>query len=142
MSSLRVVVSFPGQPAPPLEEQTQVLNELMRAMKDSMGLNERLTRLPEMQLPGAQRPAGQTQTQTMEEVPLRVFLLEFPDGASCDTMLRAIGSWYMRHPRLTVSMKADGPRGGINLKLTSFTMVSFAAAAAKINPLMVPAEDS
>lgn len=134
MSNLRVVVSFP-EPQPSLERQTEVLNELGQTMKSEMGLNERLSRLPEMQLPGTQSrtPAGE-----QEEVALRVFLLEFPDESGCAAVLRAVGGWYMRHPKLTVSFKADGPQGGTNLKLTEFSTVAFAEVVSKINELMVP----
>lgn len=134
MSNLRVVVTFP-EPQPSLERQTEVLNELGQAMKNEMGLNERLSRLPEMQLPGTQsrNPAG-----PQDEVALRVFLLEFPDESGCAAVLRAVGGWYMRHPKLTVSFKADGPRGGTNLKLTEFSTVAFAEVVHKINELMVP----
>lgn len=136
MSNLRVVVSFP-EPQPSLEHQTEVLTELGRAMKSEMGLNERLSRVPEMQLPGTQ---SQTPSANQEEVALRVFLLEFPDGSDCAAVLRAVGGWYMRHPKLTVSFKADGPQGGTNLKLTEFSTIAFAEVVTKINELMVPEE--
>lgn len=134
MSNLRVVVSFP-EPQPSLEHQTEVLTELGQAMKSEMGLNERLSRVPEMQLPGTQ---SQTPSTSQEEVALRVFLLEFPDGSGCAAVLRAVGGWYMRHPKLTVSFKADGPQGGTNLKLTEFSTIAFAEVVSKINALMVP----
>lgn len=130
MSNLRVVVTFPDG-AYDVEAQTKVLGELQQALKDQMGLNQRLTRLPELTLPGQKR-----QDQPTEEVALRVFLLEFPDAADCSTMLRAIGGWYMRHPDVQVSLKADGPKGGINLRLTSFSTIAFAKAVASINDLM------
>lgn len=135
MSNLRVVVTFP-EPQPSLEHQTEVLNELGRAMKDAMGLNERLSRLPEMQLPGTQ--SRQTAPGDENEVALRVFLLEFPDESGCAVVLRAVGGWYMRHPKVTVSFKADGPQGGINLRLTEFSTVAYAQVASKINELMIP----
>lgn len=134
MSNLRVVVTFPD-PQPSLEHQTEVLTELGQAMKSEMGLNERLSRVPEMQLPGTQ---SQTPSTAQEEVALRVFLLEFPDGSDCAAVLRAVGGWYMRHPKLTVSFKADGPQGGTNLKLREFSTIAFAEVVAKINELMVP----
>lgn len=134
MSNLRVVVTFP-EPQPSLEHQTEVLTELGQAMKSEMGLNERLSRVPEMQLPGTQ---SQTPSTNQEEVALRVFLLEFPDGNDCAAVLRAVGGWYMRHPKLTVSFKADGPQGGTNLKLTEFSTIAFAEVVSKINELMVP----
>lgn len=132
MSSLRVVVTFPGD-AYDVDAQTAVLGELQKALKDQMGLNQRLSRLPELTLPGA---AAASTKDPSDEVALRVFLLEFPDASDCATMLRALGGWYMRHPDLQVSLKADGPAGGTNLRLTSFSTVAYARAAAAITDLM------
>lgn len=133
MSSLRVVVSFPVD-AYDVEEQTAVLGELQQALKAQMGLNQRLSRLPELTLPGAAQTSQPADPH--KEVALRVFLLEFPDAADCAAMLRAIGGWYMRHPDVQVSLKADGPAGGTNMRLTSFSTVAYARAVSSINDLM------
>lgn len=127
MGTVRVAVSFPDD-APSLEEQQRILNELMQAMKDAMGLNERLTRLPEMTLPGQQAP----DPSELDEVAYRVFQLEFPDDTGCGQVLRAVGGWYMRHPWVTVSFKADGPGGGVNLRLSGFSTVAWANAVARL----------
>lgn len=134
MGTVRVAVSFPDEAAPPLEEQQQVLNELMQAMKDAMGLNERLTRLPELTLPGQQAP----DPAQLDEVAYRVFQLEFPDDAGCAQVLRAVGGWYMRHPWVMVSFKADGPGGGVNLRLASFSTVAWANAVARLREYTEP----
>lgn len=146
MSDLRIVVTFPDDYD--VEEQTEVLGELQQALKDQMGLNQRLTRLPQLSLPGGPQAVAPRLTPTPQateetkEVALRVFLLEFPDAAACASAMRALGGWYMRHPALSVSLKADGPAGGVNLRLTEFSTVAFASAVAKINGLMEePAED-
>ncbi len=130
MSSLRVVVTFPDG-VYDVEEQTRVLGNLQQALKDQMGLNQRLSRLPELTLPGQRR-----QDEPTEEVALRVFLLEFPDATDCAAMLRAVGGWYMRYPDVQVSLKADGPQGGTNLRLTSFSTIAYAKAVASITDLM------
>ena len=122
-SELEVTVSFTGETS--AEEQADVLNELMLALKDGMGLNERLTRTP-----GMGQHVG----------PLRVFVLEFQDPDRCSSALRSVGGWYMRHPGLTVSFKAEGPRGGIRLQLKGFSTVAFARAGAKISDLMTDEE--
>jgi hypothetical protein len=127
MGTVRVAVSFP-EDSPSLEEQQRVLNELMQAMKDAMGLNERLTRLPELTLPGQQAP----DPSEMDEVAYRVFQLEFSDDAGCGQVLRAVGGWYMRHPWVTLSFKADGPGGGVNLRLSGFSTVAWANAVARL----------
>jgi len=132
VSQLRVTVSFPaGQP---VEEQIAVLDELGQAMRARMGPDQRLTRLPELRLPGGGTGPRRV---TGEAVALRVFLLEFPDADGCANALRAIGGWYMRHPDLVVSLKADGPGGGVSLKLQAFSTVAFARAAATIGGLMI-----
>lgn len=138
MSDLRVVVNFPD--GYDVEEQSTILNELQQALKDQMGLQQRLTRLPELSLPGTQKPVSEPRLtptpQVTEEVALRVFLLEFPDVQACASALRAVGGWYMRHPGLSLSLKADGPAGGVNLRLKSFSTVAFAQAASQITELM------
>lgn len=134
MSSLRVAVSFPDESQADLERQTEVLNDLMETMKQAMGLNERLTRLPEMTLPGQQTP----DPADADAVAYRVFQLEFPDEGGCARVLSAVGGWYMRYPWVTVSFKADGPGGGVNLKLTSFSTVAFARVAARIREYTDP----
>lgn len=139
MSELRIVVTFPD--GYDLEEQTEVLGELQQALKDQMGLNQRLSRLPQLSLPGGPQAVAPRLTPTPqkkkdEEVAMRVFLLEFPDAASSASALRAVGGWYMRHPAMSVSLKADGPAGGVNLRLTEFSTVAFASVVAKINALM------
>lgn len=139
MSSLRVVVTFPGD-AYDVEAQTAVLGELQQALKAQMGLNQRLSRLPELTLPGAAQ--GANQGKPTDEVALRVFLLEFPDAADAAAMLRALGGWYMRHPDVQVSLKADGPAGGTNLRLTSFSTVAYARAVASITDLMYEPDDA
>lgn len=145
MSDLRIVVTFPDDYD--VEEQTEILGELQQALKEQMGLNQRLTRLPQLSLPtGPQKKAEPrltpTPQKTEEEVALRVFLLEFPDAAACASALRALGGWYMRYPGLSVSLKADGPAGGVNLRLTEFSTVAFASVVSKINALMEePADD-
>jgi hypothetical protein len=137
MGTLRVAVSFPEESAS-LEEQERVLNELMQDMKGAMGLNERLTRLPELTLPGQQAP----DPSELDEVAYRVFQLEFPDETGCEQVLRAVGGWYMRNPWVMVSFKADGPGGGINLRLSSFSTVAFAQAVARLKEHTEPqAED-
>lgn len=138
MGTLRVAVSFPQEQAYSLEEQQKVLDDLMQAMKDAMGLNERLTRLPELTLPGQQAP----DPSKMEDVAYRVFQLEFPDETGCVQVLRAVGSWYMRNPMVMVSFKADGPGGGVNLRLTSFSTVAFAHAFARIREHTEPQPES
>lgn len=143
MSDLRVVVTFPD--AYDVEEQTEVLAALQQALKDQMGLNQRLTRLPQLSLPGGPQNVAPRLTPTpqqSEEVALRVFLLEFPDAAACASALRAVGGWYMRHPDLSVSLKADGPAGGVNLRLTSFSTVAFASVVSKITALMDEPENA
>jgi len=137
VSDLRVVVNFPDG-AYDVEEQTTTLNELQQALKNQMGLQQRLTRLPELSLPGAAKAVGPRLTPTAppEEVTLRVFLLEFPDKAACASALRAVGGWYMRHPDVSLSLKADGPRGGVNLRLKTFSTVAFARAVAQVTELM------
>lgn len=136
MGTLRVAVSFP-EDAASLEEQEQVLNELMQRMKDAMGLNERLTRLPELTLPGQQAP----DPSELDEVAYRVFQLEFPDDTGCGQVLRAVSGWYMRHPWVMVSFKADGPGGGVNLRLTTFSTVAFAQAIARLQKYTEPEPD-
>lgn len=138
MSELRVVVTFPEGDYD-VEEQTTILNELQKALKDQMGLQQRLSRLPQLSLPsGPQKvePRLTPTPQQTEEVALRVFLLEFPDAAACASALRAVGGWYMRHPGLSLSFKADGPAGGVNLRLKNFSMVAFARAVSQITELM------
>lgn len=137
MGTLRVAVSFPEEGFS-LEGQQKVLDELMQSMKDAMGLNERLTRLPELTLPGQQAP----DPSQMDEVAYRVFQLEFPDEGGCVQVLRAIGTWYMRNPSVMVSFKADGPGGGVNLRLTSFSTVAFAQAFARIREYTEPQPES
>lgn len=134
MATLRVAISFPEDDTPGLEEQTEILNDLMETMKHSMGLNERLTRLPELTLPGQAAPDPETVT----EVAYRVFQLEFPEESGCGAVLRAVGGWYMRYPWVTVSFKADGPGGGVNLKLTGFSTVAFAQVASRIQEYTRP----
>jgi hypothetical protein len=116
---LRITVSFP--PNTPVEERADALNELMLTMKEGMGLNERLTRLP-----GLEQKAG----------PLRVFVYEFREPGRCSEVLRALGGWYMRYAGLTVTVRGDAPAGGINLQLNEFSTVAFAQAAAKLGALM------
>lgn len=138
MSDLRVVVNFPDD-SYDVEEQTQILGDLQKALKDQMGLQQRLTRLPQLSLPaGPQKvePRLTPTPQNTEEVALRVFLLEFPDAKACASALRAVGGWYMRHPGLSLSLKADGPAGGVNLRLKNFSMVAFARVASQITELM------
>lgn len=138
MSDLRVVVNFP-EGAYDVEKQTEVLSELQKALKDQMGLQQRLTRLPQLSLPGGPQQTQPRLTPTpqqTEEVALRVFLLEFPDAAACASALRAVGGWYMRYPELSLSLKADGPRGGVNLRLKSFSTVAFARAVSQVTELM------
>lgn len=120
INELQVTVSFPVETDE--VEKAEVLNALMMVLKGGMGLNERLTRNPGM---------GQTAG------PLRVFVLEFQDPERCSLALRSVGGWYMRHPDLTVSLKADGPKGGIRLQLKGFSTVAYAEAIAKINELML-----
>lgn len=138
MSSLRVVISFPD--TYDVERQTAVLGELQQALKDQMGLDQRLSRLPELTLPGTAAPAAKA-ADAEQEVALRVFLLEFSERDAGASALRAVGGWYMRYPSLTVSFKADGPRGGVNMRLTSFSTIAYAQVVSKINELMEPAED-
>lgn len=143
MSDLRVVVTFPDGYS--VEEQSVVLNDLQQALKDQMGLQQRLTRLPQLSLPSGPKkiePRLTPTPQVTEEVALRVFLLEFPDAQACASALRAVGGWYMRNPALALSMKADGPAGGINLRLKNFSTVAFAQAASQITELMEEPADS
>lgn len=143
MSDLRVVVTFPD--GYDVEEQTEVLGELQQKLKEQMGLNQRLSRLPQLSLPGGPQAVAPRLTPTpqqAEEVALRVFLLEFPDATSCASALRAVGGWYMRHPDVSVSLKADGPGGGVNLRLTSFSTVAFASVVSKITALMEETEST
>lgn len=140
MSELRVVVTFPDGEYD-IEEQTTILNELQQALKDQMGLQQRLSRLPQLSLPSGPKKVEPRLTPTpqadkSEEVALRVFLLEFPDAAACASALRAVGGWYMRHPGLSLSFKADGPAGGVNLRLKNFSMVAFAQTVSQITELM------
>ena len=116
---LRVTVSFP--PGTSVEDQANALNELMLTMKDGMGLNERLTRLP-----GIEQKAG----------PLRVFVFEFQEPRRCSEVLRALGGWYMRYSGLTVTVRGDAPAGGISLQLKEFSTVAFAQAVARLGALM------
>ena len=136
MGSLRVAVSGPVDDPPSLEHQTEILNDLMERMKQAMGLGERLTRLPEMTLPGQPAP----ETSESADVPYRVFQLEFPDDRGCAQILSAFGGWYMRYPWVMASFKADGPGGGVNLKLTSFSTVAFAQVAARVREYTEPEE--
>lgn len=136
MSTLRMAVSF-GDGAPSLEEQSRILDALASALKESLGSDQRLTRMPALQLPGGPQPAA-----AQQGVPSRVFLLELPDGEPPDGALRALGSWYMRYPDLVVTVKADGPAGGTSLKLQSFSTVAFARAAAQVASLLASDESS
>lgn len=143
MSDLRVVVTFPD--GYDVEEQSEILNDLQQALKNQMGLQQRLTRLPQLSLPSGPKkiePRLTPTPQVTEEVALRVFLLEFPDAPACASALRAVGGWYMRNPGMSLSLKADGPAGGINLRLKSFSMVAFAQAASQIAALMDEQPDS
>lgn len=140
MSDLRVVVTFPDGYT--VEEQTASLSALQQALKEQMGFGQRLTRLPQLSLPGGPQPQAPPSGSEPDEVALRVFLLEFSDAAACASALRAVGGWYMRHPDVSVSFKADGPKGGINLRLTNFSTVAYAQTVAKINDLMEPDEDA
>lgn len=139
MSNLRVTVSF-GDDPPSVERQSEILDELGRTMREGMGKEQRLMRLPALQLPGA-AGASQPPAEGSEEMALRVFMLELPDGADANPIMRAVGGWYMRYPHLTVTIKADGPRGGTSLKLTGFSTVAFARATSQIAELMRPEEE-
>lgn len=144
MSELRLVVTFPDGFS--VEHQTTALTELQKALKDQMGFGQRLSRLPQLSLPGGpkQQPQPKPQPQPTEhdEVTLRVFLLEFTDADACASALRAVGGWYMRYPSVSLSFKADGPKGGINLRLTNFSTVAYAQTVAKINDLMVDDDET
>jgi hypothetical protein len=138
VSTLRIAVT-PGAGIPG-SEQADMLNDLMGRLKGALGLGQRLSRLPELTLPGAApaapAPGSSTRTMLDPDPPgelLRVFLLELQDGEPATAALHALSSWYMRHPRVTVTLKAEGPGGGVSLKLAGFSMVSFAAAAARVN---------
>lgn len=133
MARLRVVVNFPE--ATQTAAQVESLQGLADALRGAMGPEQRLSRLPHLELPGAGGPQPHDPSQ-----PLRVFLLELPDGADCSAALRAIGGWFMQHPTVTLSLRADGPGGGVNLRLEGFSTVGFAGAAARMAEMVAGAD--
>lgn len=119
MASLRITVT-------PAGDDAEALADLATQLRGAMDDRQRLVRMAGLSLPGAAPP------QTAAGAADRVFRLDLPDGDLASGVLRALGGWLMRHPRATVAVKADGPSGGVSLRLEGWSAVAFAAAVSRV----------
>ncbi|CAN5396508.1 hypothetical protein BH23ACT9_BH23ACT9_15560 [soil metagenome] len=132
MASIRITVTASPTGAA-ADAGPAALAALAAALRDGLEEGQRVTRMAGLSLPGAasaQEAAGAD----------RIFMLDLPDGDVGTGALRALGGWLMRHPSAQVALKADGPSGGVSLRLARWSAVAFAAAVARAQSQLAPAD--
>ncbi len=139
MASLRMTAIVPESVG--MDEQRAALADLARRLRADLHEGQRLRRIHGLSLPGA--PAKDTSHRGSgpdedKPTPDRVFMLELSDGDPALAMLRALGGWLMGHPQMGVALKADGPGGGVSLRLDHWSAVAFASAVARVQQHLQP----
>jgi len=114
---LRVTVAFPLERR---AEEVGALDELESMLRREAGDGADLSRLAGLGAP--------------PEVPKRVFSARLRGGSAGVDLMRTLQGWMMRHAEATVTLKVDGPKGGISLQIRRYSALALAEAAAKIGP--------
>ena len=124
MATLRITATPPEADGP--EAVGLALTSLDAGLREVLLAGQTVRRIVGLALPGAPVPTA------AEDHPGRVFLVQIADDDDPGTILRALAGWHNRHPNATLAVKADGPGGGVSLRLASYSAVGFAGLSARI----------
>lgn len=143
MSTIRLTVTVPDD-LPPVR-QASALADLAGVLHAALEDDERLTRREGLSLPGAPATSGHPGLgaglgSAMLDL-RRVFTLVLPDGHDGTGLMAALNGWFMRHAWAQIALKADGPAGGVSLRLASYSAVGVAGAIARVHDVLLAAED-
>ena len=117
---LRVTVAVPAEER---DHEAPALDELESMLRLASAPGVELSRLPGLGAP--------------PDAPKRVFSARLAGHGSGLDLIRSLQAWMMRHSGVTVTLRADGPRGGTSLQVRRFSAVAFAEVAAKIGPYLL-----